>query len=52
VYRSRVLPGLWLDAPAVIAGDLPRVLRVLNEGIASAEHAAFVEQLAKKRNTV
>src|SRR5205823_1114159 len=26
VYRSAVFPGLWLDAPALLAGDLARVL--------------------------
>jgi Uma2 family endonuclease len=52
VFRSRILPGLWLDAPAVIGGDLRRVLRVLTEGITSADHDAFVAQLSKARNTV
>jgi Uma2 family endonuclease len=50
VYRSVVFPGLWLDAPALLAGDLARVLAVLNQGIASAEHQAFVEQLAAQRS--
>jgi Uma2 family endonuclease len=49
VYRSTVFPGLWLDAAALLRGDLARVLAVLNEGLASAEHRAFVEQLAARR---
>jgi Uma2 family endonuclease len=49
VYRSAVFPGLWLDAPALLNGDLARVLTVLNQGIASAEHLAFVELLAARR---
>jgi Uma2 family endonuclease len=49
MYRSTVFPGLWLDAPALLAGDLARVLAILNQGIASAEHQAFVEQLAARR---
>jgi Uma2 family endonuclease len=49
VYRSAVFPGLWLDAPALLAGDLARVLAVLNEGIRSPEHGAFVGQLARRR---
>jgi Uma2 family endonuclease len=52
IFRSRVMPGLWLDGPSVVAGDLPRVLDVLNRGIASDEHAAFVAKLAQKRNTI
>jgi Uma2 family endonuclease len=51
VYRSAVFPGLWLDAPALLAGDLARVLAVLNQGIASAEHQVFVEQLQARRLT-
>jgi Uma2 family endonuclease len=46
VLRSEVFPGLWLDSAALIGGDWPRVLAVLQRGIASPEHAAFVAQLA------
>jgi Uma2 family endonuclease len=49
VYRSAVFPGLWLDAPALLAGYLARVLAVLNDGIQSPEHQQFVEQLAARR---
>ncbi len=45
VYRSEVFPGLWLRPAALVAEDLPAVLQVLQEGIASAEHAAFVARL-------
>jgi Uma2 family endonuclease len=45
LYRSEVLPGLWLDAAALVRGDLARVLTVLQEGLASAEHAAFTKRL-------
>jgi Uma2 family endonuclease len=49
VYRSAVFPGLWLDAPALLRGDLARVLAVLNEGLGSPEHRQFVEELARRR---
>jgi hypothetical protein len=49
VYRSAVFPGLWLDAPALLAGDLAHVLSVVNDGIRSPEHQQFVEQLAVRR---
>jgi Uma2 family endonuclease len=49
VYRSAVFPGLWLDAPALLAGDLARVLNVLQEGLGSVEHGQFVQQLAARR---
>ena len=45
--RSEVFPGLWLDVPALLAGDLAKVLATLQQGIASPEHAAFVAKLQK-----
>jgi hypothetical protein len=45
VYRSEVLPGLWLDPAALVAGDMARVAQVAQQGIASPEHAAFVARL-------
>ena len=41
-YQSNVFPGLWLDPAAMLRGDLRTVLKVLGDGIASPEHAAFV----------
>jgi hypothetical protein len=45
IVRSRVYPGLWLDREALLGRDLQRVLAVLAQGLASAEHGAFVEEL-------
>jgi Uma2 family endonuclease len=45
ILRSTVFPGLWLDAAALVRGDLARVLAVVQQGTASAEHAAFVARL-------
>lgn len=45
MLRSRVFPGLWLDRPALLEGNLARVLEVLQQGLASAEHRAFIKQL-------
>lgn len=46
IFRSEVFPGLWLDPAALIAGDLARVLAVVQQGAALPEHAAFVRRLA------
>jgi Uma2 family endonuclease len=46
IYRSEVFPGLWLDSDALIAGDLARVMAVVQQGAGSPEHAAFVRRLA------
>lgn len=45
--RGKALPGLWLDPNAMLAGDLPRVIAVLQRGLASPEHARFVEKLQR-----
>jgi len=44
-YESEVFPGLWLDPAALIRGDLRRVLHVLDDGLRSPAHAAFVQSL-------
>jgi hypothetical protein len=44
-YRSDVFPGLWLDPDALVGDDLPAVLQALQQGLASAEHVAFVAKL-------
>ena len=49
VLRSDVFPGLWLDPAALLSGDLATVLRVLQRGLSSPEHAAFVKRLARPR---
>jgi Uma2 family endonuclease len=47
--RSRVFPGLWLDVQALLAGDGPRVMAKLQEGLQSAEHAAFLAEIEQRR---
>ena len=46
IYRSEVLPGLWLEVAAMLRGDLAAVLATVDRGTASPEHAAFVAKLA------
>ncbi len=43
VLRSRLLPGLWLDPVALVNEDGPRLLAVAQQGIASAEHVAYLQ---------
>ena len=49
--RSEAFPGLWLDPAALLAGDLPRALAVLQQGIATPEHASFVASLRQSGST-
>ena len=46
IFRSRCFPGLWLDPNALWSRDLPRLFAVLDQGLATPEHASFVERLA------
>jgi Uma2 family endonuclease len=45
LLRSEVFPGLWLDPAALVQGDLATVLAIVQQGLASPEHAAFVSRL-------
>jgi Uma2 family endonuclease len=47
ILKSTVFPGLWLDPSAFVSGDLARALAVLQQGIATPEHAAFVAGLER-----
>lgn len=48
-YKSVQFPGLWLNAEALLTGEMAGVLAALQQGLASAEHAAFVAGLQAKR---
>ena len=45
VLRSGVFPGLWLPVDALWAGDLARMLQVLQQGLASEGHQKYVASL-------
>jgi len=49
MLKSRVFPGLWLDPTAMIQHDRLRVIEVLQLGIQSSEHQAFVKELEQRR---
>lgn len=46
---SEVFPGLCLDPTAFWAGDMARVLAILQDKLAAPEHAAFVASLQARR---
>ncbi|MCC5621495.1 Uma2 family endonuclease [Nostoc sp. CHAB 5715] len=46
IVRSQVFPGLWLGVAELLAGNMQSVLTVLQTGLQSPEHAAFVQRLA------
>ncbi len=49
ICRLHSFPGLWIHVEALLNQDHKILLRTLNEGLASAEHAAFVKKLAATR---
>lgn len=48
VLRSRVFPGLWLAVDALLAGEMIVVLSILQQGLQSSEHKAFLQKLASR----
>jgi Uma2 family endonuclease len=48
VIKSRIFPGLWLDMTALLTGEMTKVLAVLQLGLNSAEHQAFVDRLSRQ----
>ena len=48
VIRSIVFPGLWLHVATLLEGHVRQVLKTLEEGLASPDHAEFVEHLAAR----
>ena len=49
ILKSNFFGGLWLDPVALFAGDRAALRATLKRGFASAEHAAFVKSLARRK---
>ncbi|WP_439344778.1 Uma2 family endonuclease [Vacuolonema iberomarrocanum] len=49
IIGSQVFPGLWLEVPALLSGDMMAVLNGLQRGIADPSHQVFLERLAQQR---
>jgi hypothetical protein len=50
IWRSRGFPGLWLEGEALLRRDTEQLITMLQEGLASREHQAFVARLAELRS--
>jgi Uma2 family endonuclease len=46
MLKSRVFPGLWLDVPALLRGDLQALRAAIERGVGEPGHAALVRRLA------
>lgn len=49
IFRSACFPGLWLDVAALWQLDLPGMNSILQQGLATPEHAEFAAQLAARK---
>lgn len=47
ILRSQQFPGLWLASDRLLSGNLAGVLHILQQGITSPEHQAFVDFLGQ-----
>jgi hypothetical protein len=50
ILRSKALPGLWLDAHALIAHDMVKVYEVVQAGLATEEHRRFAAALRERKS--
>ena len=48
IIKSRIFADLWLAEAALLTGNMNQVLAVLQQGLNSTEHQAFVERLSRK----
>ena len=48
IIKSETFPGLWIDCEALLRGDHAKVHEVLQQGLRSPEHTAFVDELKTK----
>ncbi|MFT3882668.1 MAG: Uma2 family endonuclease [Gemmatales bacterium] len=51
VLRSQAFPGLWLNVPAMLRGDLLEVFATLQKGCATPEHRKYVEAIGRTQPT-
>jgi len=51
IFRSEILPGLWLDAGALLRGDVAAVAQIQQRALAGAEHERFLAQLQAAAHT-
>lgn len=47
IIKSQVFPGLWLSVTDLLTGNMIQVLSVLQSGLNSPEHEAFVQSLSR-----
>jgi Uma2 family endonuclease len=51
VFRSIVLPGLWLEPAALFSADNDRLMDLVRQGTSTPEHVEFVQRLEGARRS-
>jgi Uma2 family endonuclease len=51
IFRSQVFPGLWIHRRALLARDTKKLIEVVQQGLASRAHTAFVKRLEAAHRT-
>ncbi len=46
ILKSPLFPGLWLDPAALLRGDMEQVLRILAEGMGTAQWKEFAQRIS------
>ena len=46
MIKSKVFPGLWLAVDSLLNDDLAKVLKTVQQGIATTEHQDFVNEIS------
>jgi len=49
ILRSRIFPGLQLAVNALLSGDMATVAAVVQQGLQTEEHSAFVQRLQEEK---
>jgi Uma2 family endonuclease len=48
IYKSEIFPGLWIDAVSLLSENVAQAAALMQQGIASPEHASFVAELHRR----
>lgn len=51
IIHAKTFPGLWINTPALLARDQAKLMQTLEQGLATPEHADFVQHLQSQRGT-
>jgi hypothetical protein len=51
IFRMQSFPGLWIHAAGLFARDYSRLMKTLDQGMATAEYSAFARKLTARQSS-